>query len=193
MSGLSKAFIHERDQKIYAARAAGASPIDIAKKFDVSVATVNTAIRRHISQLNRTAVLDYPEVLALELDRLDKLQRAIWPLTQHRVIELEGGETIQVEPDMKAVDQALRIMQARAKLMGLDVERIQLHTSTEVEPPVPVLAGSEPTPTYADSPENEARELIRLSMEAGILGEAEGKALLESGNIVDAEVVEDDE
>lgn len=46
------------------------------------------------------------EALAMELDRLDTLQAAVWPAAL-------GG-------DVKAVDSALRVMSLRAKLLGFD-------------------------------------------------------------------------
>lgn len=47
------------------------------------------------------------EALAMELDRLDTLQAALWPAAM-------GG-------DVRAVDSALRVMTLRAKLLGFDV------------------------------------------------------------------------
>ena len=197
MTEISKAFIHERDEQIYAARAAGASTTELSKKFGMTLNAVNTAIRRHIDQLNRTAVLAYPEVLAMELDRLDKLQRAIWPLTQHRIVEMDDGTQIKVEPDMKAVDQTLRIMQARAKLMGLDVTQISLHSTSEggmaqVPEPQHTLKGSERPEEIAETAEEESRALLELWAKSNMADEGFVRALLDD-NVIEAEVVEDEE
>lgn len=48
------------------------------------------------------------DVLVLELQRLDDLLKALWPLAARK------------NPDYKAVDRVLRLMERRAKLLGLD-------------------------------------------------------------------------
>ncbi len=193
MTKISKAFIHERDRQIYEARATGASPTDIAQKYGISTQTVNKAIQRHILQLNQSAVLAYPEILTIELARLDKLQRALWPLTQHRRQTLDDGTTIELQPDPKAVDTVLRIMQQRAKLMGMDITQIDLQTATKPTPaPTPTLKGAPQRTNDQQTPEEEAKQLIELSIKAGILDSTTGQALLEADTIQDAEIVEDD-
>lgn len=192
MTKLSKAFLYERDQQIFDARATGMSSTEIAKRFDVTPATVDTAIRRHINQLNRTAVLAYPEVLAMELGRLDKLQRAIWPHTQPRRQTLDDGTQITLEPDLKAVETVLRIMQQRSKLMGMDVTQI-MDITPEPAPIKSTLSGAKKLETGEEkTDEDEARALIELSIKAGILDETVGRAILESGEIIEAEVIEDE-
>jgi hypothetical protein len=169
------------------------STTDIAKRFDIAVATVDTAIKRHISQLNRTAILSYPEVLQMELGRLDKLQRALWPLTQPRRQTMDDGTQITLEPDIKAVDATLRIMQQRAKLMGMDVTQIDLlsHDAAQAEI-VSTLKGAKRLEAEEVTTEEEAKQLIALSIKAGIIDAPTGQALLDSGEIIEAEVVEDD-
>ncbi len=191
MSKLSKAFLFERDQQIYDSRATGASPTEIAKRFDISVATVDTAIKRHIMQLNKTAILAYPEMLNLELGRLDKLQRAIWPYTQPRRQTLDDGTQVTLEPDLKAIDTVLRIQAQRTKLMGMEVTQIDIlgHAQPDISS---TLKGAKKLEAEIVTTEDEAKELIRLSIKSGIIDAVTGQALLDSGEIVEAEVVEDD-
>lgn len=51
------------------------------------------------------------EVRAMELERLDRLMLAIWPKATGK------------EPDYDATDRVLKIMDRRAKLLGLDSAR----------------------------------------------------------------------
>lgn len=191
MSKLTKQFLHERDQQIYDARATGMSSTDIAKRFDIAQSTVDTAIKRHIAQLNRTAVMAYPEVLQIELGRLDKLQRALWPLTQPRRQTLDDGSQVTLEPSPKAIDSVLRIMQQRAKLMGMEVTQIDLLQPASQEI-TSTLKGAKKLETGDVTAEEESKQLIELSIKAGIIDAATGQALLDSGDILEAEVVEDE-
>lgn len=57
-----------------------------------------------------------------ENERLDALLEAVWPraTTPHPVYDREGDEVAN-EIDLKAVDTVLKLMDRRAKLMGLDM------------------------------------------------------------------------
>jgi hypothetical protein len=57
------------------------------------------------------------EVRRLELLRLDEMAQAIWP------------QTVSANPDLFAVDRLLRIMERRARLLGLDAPAKQDITS----------------------------------------------------------------
>ena len=123
---LTREFIAERDLKMFRMRQAGASHTEIAKRYEISVSVVSKGISRILERLNRDAALAYPEVLRLELERLDNLQSSVWPLTQFRR-ETIGDEEIVVEPDMKAIQTVLGIMDRRARLLGMEVQRVDLN------------------------------------------------------------------
>ena len=110
---LSKEFLAERDARIFKMRQAGVAVSEIARRFNVSTRIVGSAITRQLEKLNRETALAYPEVLRMELERLDGLQAAIWPLTQHRKETQDDGTEVQFQPDMKAVQQVLSIMDRR--------------------------------------------------------------------------------
>ena len=126
----------------------------------------------------------YPEVLRMELERLDALQAAIWPLTQHRRVSLDDGTEISVEPDMKAIQQVLSIMDRRSKLLGMENNNvsISMDLSTNLAEPIRVsMIGDDAEPLSAFSPESEARELLQLMARSGVLPEEEvDKMLLDS-------------
>ena len=124
--GLTKEFLVERDLRIFAMRKAGVSPGDIARRFQMTTRAVNSALGRQLSRMNSEAVSSYPEVLRLELERLDALQQAIWPMTQHRKITLDDGTEVNVEPDLKAIQSVLAIMNQRSKLLGMEQTNLNM-------------------------------------------------------------------
>ena len=123
---LTREFIAERDLKMFRMRQAGASHSEIAKRYEISVSVVSKGISRVLERLNRDTALAYPEVLRMELERLDNLQSSVWPLTQFRR-ETIGDEELVVEPDMKAIQTVLGIMDRRARLLGMEVQKVDLN------------------------------------------------------------------
>lgn len=111
----------------------------------------------------------YPEVLRMELERLDTLQQSIWPLTQHRKVTLPDGTETTVEPDLKAIQQVLAIMDRRAKLLGMEQTNISVTMEPSEAPQRAVLAGAAPVETGKHSAEEEARQLLELMGASGVL------------------------
>lgn len=196
---VTREFLAERDLRIFKMRQAGVPSNDIAKRFGVSTRVVSQAISRQLEKLNREALMAYPEVLRLELERLDALQAAIWPMTQHRRVTLDDGQEVAVEPDMKAIQQVLSIMDRRSKLLGMEQNNlsIQMDVSTNVDVPIRVAMAGEvdggPAAVNAYNPEEEARQLLELMARSGVLPESDVRKMLGTGDILDAEIVEDDE
>lgn len=111
----------------YKLRLSGMSQSEIAKQGlgynsaqDVSKAI--TSRLKHEARL--VSADDRSSLLALELDRLDALQAAVW------------SEAMSGEP--KAVDSAVKIIMNRAKLLGLD-----LPNASEIAQTVLVIRGDE--------------------------------------------------
>jgi len=168
---MTKEFLAERDLRIFKQRQAGLSISDIARRFGVTTAVVNKAIQRQLEKLNKEAFLAYPEVLRMELERLDSLQSAIWPLTQHRKISLDDGSEVQVEPDLKAIQQVLAIMTTRSKLLGLEQNNVNVqmdvHSTQEIKAS---LSGAIEVSTMESfNPEAEARALLEVMGRSGVL------------------------
>lgn len=163
-------FLAERDTKIFAMRRSGMPITEIARRFGLSTSAVNNAVKRQLEKLNREALLAYPEVLRLELERLDSLQQAIWPLTQHRKIRLDDGTEIQAEPDLKAVAEVRNIMAARSRLLGMEQTNLAISLEQPETPARATLAGAErPTELSTFNPETEARRMLEIMGEAGIM------------------------
>lgn len=192
--GLTREFLAERDLRIFKMRQAGVPHTEIAKRFGMSARAVTNAISRQLAQLNREALMAYPEILRLELERLDALQQAIWPLTQHRKATLPDGTEITVEPDLKAISQVLSIMDRRSKLLGIEQNVITLNIEHDEQPQRAALAGAQPT-THADQydPEQEARALLELAAISGIIPENAINQLLSHNPIQEAEIIQEEE
>jgi hypothetical protein len=129
----------------------------------------------------------------MELERLDNLQAAIWPLTQHRKIRTDDGTEIQVEPDLKAIQQVLSIMDRRSKLLGMEqnVVNVQMDISSN-ETVKSSLAGAENQAIALDtfSAESEARQLLEIMGRSGVLpSDVVDRLLYGDKDIIDAEEI----
>jgi hypothetical protein len=203
---MNQPLLVERDAMIFSARRAGKSTAQIAKQMKMSERAVQNSIQRTLAKMNRETLLAAPEVLRMELERLDALQQAIWPFTQPRRVVLPDGTETVVDPDLKAVQQILQISDRRIRLMGLDTLGSQA-----LEPPEPAvraaLAGAERAAGIAEfDPKTESMRMLELMGSSGILDEATVNALmgrdgpqpvqapeparLRVPDVIDAEVVE---
>ena len=193
---MTKEFLAERDSRIFKMRQAGVSVSEIAKRFSVSSKVVSLAVNRQLEKLNREDGLVYLDVLRMELERLDALQSALWPLTQHRKVTLDDGSEVQLEPDLKAVQQVLNVFDRRAKLLGMDQTKVNIQTDISSTSPIrATLAGQEgmPREMVQFDPESEARKLLSLMAISGVLPQETVDAMLGVHAIIDAEVIDDEE
>lgn len=181
MNALNREFLADRNAKIFAARRAGSSVAEIAKRFNMTKSAVTAAISRELEALNREALQSYPEIIRMELERLDSMQNAIWPFTQRRIVQV-GDDQIVVDPDVKMVSQVMSIMDRRMKLLGLDTIKIDLQT-TSADPVRGTLHGADNSlEITAADPKTEAMQLIELMRSSGILEDIpELKALTAGG------------
>jgi len=196
---LTREFLAERDLRIFKMRQAGVSIGEIARRFSITSAAVGTAVRRQLEKLNKEALMAYPEVLRMELERLDALQTAIWPLTQPRKQTLDDGTEIIAEPDLKAIQQVLSIMDRRSRLLGMEQNNVNIQMDIGGSAPIrATLAGAIPT-TAAEqfSPEAEAKKLLQIMGSSGVISKEYIDKLLgevkELSPIYDGEIVEDGE
>jgi hypothetical protein len=192
---LTKEFVAERDLKMFRMRQAGSSHAEIAKRYEMSVSAVSKGVGRILERLNRDASIAYPEVLRLELERLDNLQSSVWPMTQFRR-ETIGDEEIVVEPDMKAIQTVLGIMDRRSKLLGMDVQRVDLNVGGGADIRHS-LAGEDLQSVGVINYRDESLKLLELMRKAGVLEADVVERVLsevedeEEAEIVEAEVVDE--
>ena len=190
---VSREFLAERDLRIFKMRQAGVSTTEIARRFGITSSVVNRAVQRQLSKLNSEALLAYPEVLRMELERLDNLQQAIWPMTQHRLGNMDDGTEVAVVPDLKAIQQVLSIMDRRSKLLGMEQNTVNVNMDIRDMNPIKATLAGEASTARALSEfdaEGEARQLLEIMGASGVLPSDTVRAILGQGEIVDAEVVE---
>ena len=118
--GPSRVRAAQLEQKCLELRAAGMSFREIARDLNVAPSTAFKAVGRGLAAVNEGCKEESQELRALEALRLDQLQAALW----ERAIE---------ERDCKAIDRILRIMERRARLLGLD-EPERRETKLEINP-----------------------------------------------------------
>ena len=200
--GLTREFLAERDLRIFKMRQAGIPIAEIARRFNVGSTTVSASIRRQLGKLNQEALLAYPEVLQMELERLDALQSAIWPMTQHRKQRLDDGTEVSIEPDIKAVSTVLSILDRRAKLLGMEQTNVNVQMDVRDTSPIRAILAGAPGVIESEKfdPESEAKKILALMRDAGIIPESTVNELLGNvpalsefnDDIEDAEIVEDE-
>jgi hypothetical protein len=197
---MTREFLAERDLRVFKMRQAGVSSQEIARRFDISTGAVNHAVRRQLEKMNKEALLAYPEVLRMELERLDNLQAAIWPMTQHRRVKMDDGTEVAIEPDMKAVQQVLMIIDRRTKLLGMELSsggtnvNIDIRNSETTINATMAGAADRPAAIDAFDPETEARKLLEIMGLSGVLPASTVAGILQKADpesdIVDAEVID---
>ena len=93
-----------RNKKIFELRMAGASEASIADVVGLSAPRVHRILHEIIDNMNKTMEVRARHLLRMELERLDAMMLALWANKN----------------DPRAGDTLLRIMERRAKYMGLD-------------------------------------------------------------------------
>lgn len=194
----NREFLAERDLRMFKMRQAGTSINEIARRFGTSSSTVSRSIQRQLEKMNREAILAYPEMLRLELERLDTLQQAIWPMTQHRKQVMDDGTEVQLEPDIKAIQQVLSIMDRRTKLLGIEQTNVtmQMDVTSNGQSIRATIAGQPgmEKPAIGFDAESEAKKLLELMAISGVLPEYAVESILRKNNqIVEAEIVQEEE
>lgn len=79
---------------------------------------VNEALERLIAETNETT----EEVRRIELERIDSMLEAIWPAATSKThLETIAATAIEaLGPDTRQVSAAIKLMERRARLLGLD-------------------------------------------------------------------------
>ena len=178
--GLTREFLAERDLRIFKMRQAGVPTAEIARRFGIGTSNVSNSIKRQLNKLSQEALLVYPEVLQMELERLDALQSAIWPLTQHRKQKMDDGPEVSIEPDIKAVSTVLSIIDRRAKLLGMEQTNVNVQMDVRDTSPMRAVLAGAPGVVQAEKfdSEAEAKKLLILMSDAGIMPRETIKELL---------------
>jgi hypothetical protein len=106
---------------------------------------------------------------------------------------MDDGTEMQVEPDLKAIQQVLSIMDRRTKLLGMEQTNLNVNVDTNSSAIRAVIAGQPGLnkPATGFDAESEAKKLLELMAIAGVLPEGTIKSLLgaDQAEIIDAEIV----
>lgn len=106
----------ERKKNAVELRLAGASYRDIGNALGCSTVTAMNDCKEALAEI---PMQQADEMRTVELSRLDRLQRAVW------------GKAIK--GDLQAVDRAIKIIDRRAKLLGLDAPQQVQITANDVD------------------------------------------------------------
>ena len=104
---VSKALeLDERRKKVVALRKRGASLADIAATLEISTSTASNDLRAALSSVRDTT--DAQDARTLELERLDRMLLAVYPDA--------------IAGDDRKIATVLKLMERRARYLGLDAE-----------------------------------------------------------------------
>lgn len=106
----------ERRKRALDLRLTGATLAEIAETNECSIATVHQDIRKCLSDIPKSSA---DELRKQEVARLDKLQQACWQDAIHG--------------DLAAIDRALKVIDRRAKMLGLDAPQQVEVTGVDVD------------------------------------------------------------
>ena len=110
----------ELEKEVVRLRIAGAGFQLIARNLGCSVGGAHKACMRAIERRQKEIAESAGQVLDLELQRLDQIVLILWPKVQ--------------EGNVGAIDRVLRVMDRRARYLGLDVPQRMEHTGKEGGP-----------------------------------------------------------
>lgn len=127
----------ENRRKAVALRRMGMSIQDIADKLGLSKSSVHKTITKAMAESRAAMECDVAELKALEVDRCDQLQLAAWP-------QALKGSTQHIE-------KVLKIMERRARLLGLDAPTKVAPTTKDGDDLEPTTTGLFIVPAEAAS------------------------------------------
>ena len=192
MARLPEAVIIERDATIFELKKAGKNFRVIGKALGVSESAAYKGYKRHVDRMMRHLAIDYAAELVTDYQRLEALWDSYSPYTRPQKLENpDGGEDLVIPPSPDAAKVCLAIMDKKHKLLKMDEAEVNTGGRGGQGAP-PVNPDDE---TVAErTPEIEARELLKIFHESGIIDDQIFTRLREVANlddIVDAEVVDD--
>jgi hypothetical protein len=193
---LPEVIITERDATMFEMRKQGLTYRQIGKAMNVSESTAYKGCKRVSDKIIKQLSIDYGQEFIVDLQRLEGMYANFAPLARPQKIVTDDGEEITIPPSVDAANVLLKILDKKARLLGLDQgNAIEINIgSNNVN--APALPSAETEDGKETTPEDEARKLLKVMREAGIIDESFFAALKETANlddIVDAEIVEDDD
>ena len=112
----------ERRVRAIELRKAGLSYRQIGEQLGVSEQQAWRDVKKALADLAEMEQDHAREYRQLELERIDALLTSLWVRARGRRIAHDDGTVEDVPPDYAAVDRVMRLMEARRRLLGLDVQ-----------------------------------------------------------------------
>jgi len=112
----------ERRVKSLELRKAGLSYRQIGEQLGVSESQAWLDVKASLRALAKIEQGHARELRQLEVERIDALITALWVRARGRRVQHEDGTIEDVPPEYPALDRVLRLMEARRRLLGLDVQ-----------------------------------------------------------------------
>lgn len=112
----------ERRVKSLELRKAGLGYRQIGEQLGVSEQQAWRDVKKALEGLAEMEQDAARELRQLEVERLDALLSPLWLRARGRRIQHDDGTVEDVPPDYAAVDRVMRLMEARRRLLGLDVQ-----------------------------------------------------------------------
>jgi len=137
-------------QKCLDLRVAGMSCQQIADQLGIARITAARHVAKALDDLSKQTQDNAERLRRLELERLDKLQRAAERVLARNHVYVSSGKVVVDDgakltddgPVLQAIDRLLRIGERRAKLLGLDAPT--KITDGEGNAPIKVVIGVDP-------------------------------------------------
>jgi len=130
VSRARRAQIAERRARAIALRAEGRTWDQICAELGYSSRAVACKdVSRALEERLKEQADQADHLRAVELERLDTLEREVWTVLRRRHVTVSGGKLVADEdgiplqddgPTLAAVDRLVRIAERRARLLGLD-------------------------------------------------------------------------
>ena len=121
-SSSRKAITAARRKRALELRIQGKSLAVIAEELGISVPAVSKLIRTAMEATAKEIAGNADELRALEVERIDRLLDSLWERAteSHEAYNPIAEEMETVCPELGAVDRVVRLMERRAKLLGID-------------------------------------------------------------------------
>lgn len=101
-------------------------------KAPITKSAVTTIRRRIMDQLASQRDRAAEDVVNMEVSRLDELLKSIWPRATQTWVRNPEGQLVPNPHQLKAQDRVIKIMERRAKLLGLDAPEKRSGDTTNV-------------------------------------------------------------
>lgn len=200
---LPEVVVTQRDTTMYEMKKQGLTYRQIAKALNVSESTAYRGCKRTSDRIIRQLAIDHGQEVLLDLERIDGMIASFLPFTRPKKIKSDDGEPVEIPPSSDAANTVLKLMSHRAKLLGLDQSSgTEISISTTITNNLPLVSvGGSDSSDVERTPEEEAKHLLAVFREAGVIDDEAFKMLIsanavppltDSEDIVDAELVEDE-